>query len=183
MVEVEVGQKNIGYIVPMESDFFQGSIQRMAPPPIVVTEELIGLFVAETIVDQYQTFSILDQKTSGGYVDHIIHIGRIGLLPYRLGNHAEHGAAIQLKISGFYGVEGHSLKMSRKVKHCCKVSKGILLLLHIINILTLIRNTPFFLVVEINYIDFMYGDQAAGYFGKNTIKIFPYITQGFTSER
>ena len=79
----------------------------MISPQIIVTKEFFGLFVAQTVVNQNKPVPILNQKTTGAQIDHIIGIGRIGPVPYGFWNHTEHGPTIQLKITSLYRINRH----------------------------------------------------------------------------
>src|SRR6056297_217301 len=119
MIKMQVGQKNIGDIITMETDIFQGFVQRMVAPEIIITKEFFGLFVAQSVIDQNKPVTIFNQKTTGGKVNHIIAICRIGPVPNRFRDYTEHGASIQLKITGLYGINCHL-----ENKMGCKIIKA-----------------------------------------------------------
>src|SRR6056297_2560165 len=102
----------------------------MIAPEIIITKEFIGLFVAQSVIDQNKSVSIFNEKTTGGKVYHIIAICGIGSVPNRFGNHTEHGASIQLKITGLYGINCHlENKMGCKIikaQSNCRKIKDIL---------------------------------------------------------
>ena len=87
----------------------------MRPPPIVIAEELFGLLVACSGIDQDQALSVFDQEAPGGDINHVVGICRIGPGPQGFWHHAKHGPSIQLKISGFNRVKRHGRKnLARK---------------------------------------------------------------------
>src|SRR5690606_34970852 len=55
VIEMQMGQEDIGDIVPVEAHCPQGAVQAVVPPEMVIGEELFGLFVAQTVVDRKST--------------------------------------------------------------------------------------------------------------------------------
>ncbi len=91
----------------------------MVDPQEIVAKECCRLLVAQSIVDQNKSISILDQKTPGGNIDHIVGICGIGLVPNGFWDHTEHGTPVQFKISGLYGINCHL-----ESKMACKIRKA-----------------------------------------------------------
>jgi len=69
------------------------------------------LLGANTGVNKSQSLAILDQKTTHRHIDQVAAVGRVCLLPNAFRNDTEHGAAVEFKMTGFYRVKFHALKV------------------------------------------------------------------------
>jgi hypothetical protein len=65
-----------------------------------MAHELLILFIANAIINQYQPVAILYEQATHGPGTKIVFVGRIEFVPDRFGHYAKHSAAIQLEITG-----------------------------------------------------------------------------------
>jgi hypothetical protein len=104
MIEMQMGKHYIGYIVSVKPEIGQRLVQTGFAVQVIIAKKLIRLFVADSVVDQYQSVSILYQKTTHRPVAHVVFVSRIQFVPDTFGYHSEHRAAIEFKESCVYGV-------------------------------------------------------------------------------
>jgi DNA-binding NtrC family response regulator len=109
MIEVQMGQNDIGYIVTVKAMGRQRFVEAVISVQIIISEEFVALLVSDAVVDEDQPVDVLNKQASHGPAAHVILIGGIDTLPNALGHNAEHGAAVEFKISGVYCVESHLL--------------------------------------------------------------------------
>jgi hypothetical protein len=77
VVEVQVGQKYVGYVGGREAEPAQGAFQRGVAVQVEVPAEFLVLLVADAVVDEHQPPRVLDEQAAHGPGAHIVVIGRV----------------------------------------------------------------------------------------------------------
>ena len=110
MVEVEVGEEDVGDVVAVEPERVELCIQVLRSRG-VMAEEFFALLVAHAAVDEHQAVALFDQEGAKGPIAAVALIGGVVLRPERLRDHAEHGAAVQLEQAVGDRVDRHAGKV------------------------------------------------------------------------
>jgi hypothetical protein len=66
MIEMEVCQEYIGNIIPVKAVCGKGFVQSGVAMQVIVTKEFCILFIANTIVYQYEPLAIFNQQATHG---------------------------------------------------------------------------------------------------------------------
>jgi hypothetical protein len=100
MVEMQMGEQNIGNIGWVKTVLLQRIFKGILAVGLVKTEEFLGLFAAQSGINQHQPVSVFNEQTTHGPGAQIVFIGRIVAVPKRFRYNTEHGSTVQLEGSG-----------------------------------------------------------------------------------
>ena len=96
MVEVQVGQEDIGDVVSVKSEGIQLKVKVLVARG-VMAKEFLALLVAHAAVHQHQPVAILDEQERRAQSQRLRSSVGWCLVQRGFGHHAEHGAAVQLE--------------------------------------------------------------------------------------
>ena len=116
VVEVQVGEENVGDVGPVVARRRQASVQGVFPVEVVVGKELVVLFLADSRVDEGESVSVFHQQQPHGPGAQVVLVCGVGALPEGLGHNAKHGAAVELEKSGGKGGQFHRLARKNSVR-------------------------------------------------------------------
>ena len=111
MIEVQVREQNIGYILPFNSKCFQRTEKSFFPVRLEVRPEFIVLFVTNASINQYRSFSIANEQRPHGQRNHIIGVGWRKFRPHAAWYHTKHGTAVEFEKTGQNTVYNHTGQM------------------------------------------------------------------------
>ena len=115
VVKVQVGQKDIRDVVPVESKCIELCVEVFVARG-VVPKELLALLVAHAAIDEHQAVAVLMSRSAAR--SHRVH-GGVVLGPEGLRHNAEHGASVELEQTMGDRVQVHAAKVG--VPHGCAV--------------------------------------------------------------
>ena len=110
VVEVEVGQEDVGDVVAVEAEGIELGIQVLGAGGIMA-EELLALLVAHAAIDEHQAVALLDQQGAQSPIAAVPLVGGVVFRPEGLRDHAEHGAAVELEQTVGDRVDRHGRKV------------------------------------------------------------------------
>ena len=110
VVEVQVGQQDIGHVGGGDTEFGQGSEQGLVAVRVEVAAEALVLLVAHARIDEDGAVVRADEQAAGGPPAQIVGVGRVDARPHGLRDDAEHGAAVELEEAGVDEVDPHRPK-------------------------------------------------------------------------
>ena len=118
MIEVQMGVDDEPHVVGLEAGLANPILERGASvgPFVLHTVDLVelrNLLVAKPGVEEHEAVIMLDQQTAHAERNAVPRIGGNATFPERLGNDAEHGAAIELLAPGLNGMDAPAAERTR----------------------------------------------------------------------
>jgi hypothetical protein len=113
MVEVKMGQKNIGDFIGMKTRCLNALVQFTFTVQVIVTKKQITLFLTDSRVNQNETVSLFNEHAAHGPRAQIVVVSWIGFAPNDFGDNTKHSATIELEKTGIYWVNLHRFRLGK----------------------------------------------------------------------